>query len=233
VNYKTDYFGFIYLWYDRKRNKFCLGSHMGSLEDDYITSTGYMKKAYRKRPDDFKRKILYFHQTSDRVSLLEVEQCWLNMIQQDELKDKYYNMTKNAAGMSSEDAKRFNDKRIESGSHNFLGPDMNRKRVNDGTHHLLGGKIAKRNAEKRLKDGTHHFLEEGFSKQVQLKRINEGTHNFLGGQMQKETSRKLLLEGKHSCQVKGKCPHCGIVTNLINIRKWHNNNCKSLSSINN
>ena len=50
--------GFVYLWYDKKKKKYCLGSHYGSIDDGYITSTGYMMKAYKKRPDDFKRRIL-------------------------------------------------------------------------------------------------------------------------------------------------------------------------------
>ena len=29
MKYEKDYFGFVYLWYDRKRKWFCLGSHMG------------------------------------------------------------------------------------------------------------------------------------------------------------------------------------------------------------
>ena len=44
--YNENYTGFVYLWYDRKW--FCIGSHMGSLEDGYTSSTGFMNKAYKK-----------------------------------------------------------------------------------------------------------------------------------------------------------------------------------------
>ena len=105
-------------------------------------------------------------------------------------------MTKNAAGISSEDAKRFNDKRIESGTHNFLGPDMNRKRINDGTHHLLGGKIAKRNAEKRLKDGTHHFLEEGCFSQTSSNKKNKWNSQFSRRSNAKRDFKKIVIGGE-------------------------------------
>lgn len=45
-NQHHSYAGFVYLWYDRKRKWFCIGSHMGRLDDNYTSSTGWMKKAY-------------------------------------------------------------------------------------------------------------------------------------------------------------------------------------------
>ena len=98
--------GFVYLWRDKKHNRYCIGSHFGSLNDQYITSTGYMLRAYKKRPEDFKRRILYYHYSEDRKELLEKEQHFLNMIKDGELfhtskpYNKYYNIKKNAAGLS-------------------------------------------------------------------------------------------------------------------------------------
>jgi hypothetical protein len=37
---------------------FYIGSHMGTLEDGYIGSNIRLQRAYNKRPEDFKRKIL-------------------------------------------------------------------------------------------------------------------------------------------------------------------------------
>lgn len=103
------YTGFVYIWYDRKRKWFCIGSHMGSLDDGYTSSTGFMKKAYKKRPNDFKRKILEFYYGNDSKELFSIEQKYLDMIKDTELclgenkitdTVRYYNVKKKALGIS-------------------------------------------------------------------------------------------------------------------------------------
>lgn len=96
--YKEDYFGFVYLWYDKFRDKLCIGSHFGSMNDKYTTSTGHCKYAIKKRPTDFKRIILYAHPINDRKKLLEVEQTFLNVIPEDMLGNYFYNRKKFASG---------------------------------------------------------------------------------------------------------------------------------------
>jgi hypothetical protein len=90
--------GFIYLWYDRVRKMFYVGSHKGSENDNYICSSKHMIKEYRKRPHDFKRKIL---ERCNTETLLEREQHWLSLIKTKELyyyESKYYNVKRYAAG---------------------------------------------------------------------------------------------------------------------------------------
>jgi hypothetical protein len=101
----VDYDGFVYIWFDRKHRKYCVGSHKGTINDGYITSTGFMKRAYLKRPEDFKRRILQYIR-GDSKDILAAEQLWLNLIKEEELQSKdgkssrYYNMKKNASGVS-------------------------------------------------------------------------------------------------------------------------------------
>ena len=92
------YYGFVYLWFDVVRRKFCIGSHYGSLDDGYVTSTGHMMKAFKKRPETFHRKILSFCFKPDKLALQKMEQEWLNLIKDEELGKKYYNLKKLAAG---------------------------------------------------------------------------------------------------------------------------------------
>lgn len=90
--------GFIYLWYDRARKMFYVGSHKGEDDDSYICSSKHMLKEYRKRPQDFKRRII---ERCSNDKLLEREQCWLNLIKVKELyyyECKYYNVKRFAAG---------------------------------------------------------------------------------------------------------------------------------------
>jgi hypothetical protein len=111
--YTENYTGFVYLWYDTKRKWFCIGSHMGSLEDGYTSSTGFMGRAIKKRPHDFKRRILYYYNGTDQKELLAEEQKFLDRIKVEELcigqnKKKgtirYYNIKKTASGLGGETA---------------------------------------------------------------------------------------------------------------------------------
>lgn len=84
--------GFIYLWYDNKRKMYYLGCHLGNENDGYICSSNRMRDAYRRRPDDFKRRIL--KRDISREFLTEEEHKWLSMISDNELGKKYYNLSK-------------------------------------------------------------------------------------------------------------------------------------------
>lgn len=87
-------FGFIYLWYDRKRKMYYIGSHWGGqLDDGYICSSNRMRKSYRRRPQDFKRRILE-KLIGSRRELLEVEEKWLKRAER--RKHKHYNQCFNA-----------------------------------------------------------------------------------------------------------------------------------------
>jgi NUMOD3 motif len=94
-------YGFIYLWYDMKRKMFYIGSHWGTEDDGYICSSNRMRDAYRRRPNDFKRKII--QKNISRDVLLNEEHKWLQMISDDELGKKYYNLRKHKWGHWSTD----------------------------------------------------------------------------------------------------------------------------------
>ena len=86
-------FGFVYIWFDRKHKRYYVGSHWGTDYDTYICSSTWMRKSYKRRPNDFKRKILVKIFTNRNDLYLE-EQKWLNCIKDQELGNRYYNLTK-------------------------------------------------------------------------------------------------------------------------------------------
>lgn len=112
-------YGFVYIWYDRHRKMYYIGSHWGRLDDGYVCSSTRMRKAYRRRPNDFKRRILEIVETN-RGDLLDAEHLWLSKISDVELGTKYYNLSKHRFGHWSHDEKTRNTviekiKKIESG----------------------------------------------------------------------------------------------------------------------
>lgn len=85
-------YGFIYLWYDKKRNMYYIGCHWGTENDGYICSSNRMRDAHRRRPQDFKRRILVRIYTNKK-DLLEEEYRWLSKIKKEELGKRYYNLS--------------------------------------------------------------------------------------------------------------------------------------------
>lgn len=114
-------YGFIYLWYDRKRRMFYVGSHWGIEDDGYICSSNRMRDAYRRRPHDFKRRILT--KNIPREMLLEEEHKWLSMISNEELGKRYYNLRKHRWGHWSTDE----NKRLTVGQKISASPNRNAK----------------------------------------------------------------------------------------------------------
>lgn len=85
-------YGIIYLWYDRKHRRFYLGRHWGTEDDGYVCSSTWMKQAFKRRPHDFKRRVLKRIYSSQSDLIVE-EQYWLDMIKPEECGIKYYNKT--------------------------------------------------------------------------------------------------------------------------------------------
>ena len=97
----TEKYGFVYIWRDKKRKMYYIGSHWGTIDDGYICSSNRMRDAYRRRPNDFKRRILNI--LTDRKLLLDEEHKWLSLIKLEELGVKYYNLRQHKWGHWSTD----------------------------------------------------------------------------------------------------------------------------------
>lgn len=89
-------YGFVYLWFDRKHKRYYVGAHWGSVEDGYICSSSWMKRAYKLRPQDFKRRIIKTN-LETKLEMFNEEQRFLNMIKKEEISPhtetpRYYNL---------------------------------------------------------------------------------------------------------------------------------------------
>jgi len=84
-------YGFVYIWFDRKYKRYYIGCHWGNKNGKYVCSSSWMKISYKKRPQDFKRKILTFVYTNKK-DLLDEEYKWLSLIKKEELGKRYYNL---------------------------------------------------------------------------------------------------------------------------------------------
>lgn len=174
-------FGFVYIWYDRKRKMFYIGCHSGDLSDGYICSSTRMRNAYRRRPFDFKRRILKYG-IFDKSSLLDEEYKWLSLISTEELNIKYYNAQNHRQGHWSE------------------------KKDFSGTKHPMYGKTHSKEARKKISEaqmgrvpwnkGKTGVYSEDFLQR--LRELHKGNLYNLGKKRTDET-RKKMSDAKKGC----------------------------------
>ena len=183
-------YGFIYLWYDKKRKMYYVGCHCGNVNDGYICSSNRMRDAYRRRPYDFKRRIL--KSNIDQNVLLDEEYKWLELIKENELGKKYYNLRKHKWGHWSTDE----NKRLTVGQKISASPNRNANisKANKGKiSHTETSKEKLRIANKRqFEDPKMRELFSNKSKSLwqdpEYRRIN--TENKKGRKQSEETIRK-------------------------------------------
>lgn len=90
-------YGFVYIWFDRKHKRYYIGCHWGHVNDRYICSSRWMRQAYKKRPNDFKRRIIETD-ISTRELTIKREAKWLYLVKEEELGKRYYNVVNRAFG---------------------------------------------------------------------------------------------------------------------------------------
>jgi len=81
--------GFIYVWKDKLRNMYYVGSHIGTPDDGYISSSRWLNFEYQYRPQDFRRRII---KEVDIENLKIEEYQFICMIKPHEFGKKYYNL---------------------------------------------------------------------------------------------------------------------------------------------
>jgi hypothetical protein len=113
-------------------------------------------------------------------------------------------------------------KRIDNGTHNWLGPETNRKRVEEGTHNFLGGQIGGDASRRSVANGTHVLL----GGLVQRKQVIDGKNKLVGGSVQRDSAKKLLDSGKFHSSVVRTCPHCGTSCKSNSYFRYHGDRCK-------
>jgi len=80
---------FVYLWFDKNRRMFYIGSHSGSTTDGYVSSSRWLSGEVAYRPDEFTKRVLSYHPTNG--AMIREEHRLLAMIKDYEFGTKYYN----------------------------------------------------------------------------------------------------------------------------------------------
>lgn len=216
-------YGFVYIWYDRKHKRYYIGMHWGTENDGYVCSSNWMRDSFKRRPEDFKRKIIE-KIDSNRKDLYEREKYWLSFIKEEELGKKYYNLSKlvndnwlnEAANLTRK--QRISQKTKEA----MYRPEVREKylaglakRDNGSSRPEVRAKMSASNKGKNTgKDNSKALLMAQAANRG--RKLSEDHKNKI-----KETTAFKSLNN-----MKIKCQHCEFVGNKGNVARYHNDKCK-------
>jgi len=157
-------------------------------------------------------------------------------------------------GLSPEEryelSRKAQQKRVANGDHHFTSSkwqsDNQLNRVANGTHPFVGGEIQRETNRQLVAEGKHAFQgEDG----VSCRRVREGTHHFLGernpmhakvadgshpwlgnGEVVRARQKQRVADGTHHF-LGGEitCPHCNKSGGSTNMKRYHFDNCKTIS----
>lgn len=149
-------YGFVYIWFDRKHKRYYVGCHWGTIYDGYLCSSNWMRDTYKRRPEDFKRRILKTGLT--REGMYIEEQRYFDMIKPEEIKIRYYNLhlcSKKPWHQYPNSVKTIGQKI----SHSKTGKPVNFKDPVERARKISEGK--RKAFEKRLQETGSRFINKG------------------------------------------------------------------------
>jgi len=214
-------YGFIYIWYDKKRKMFYIGSHWGREDDGYICSSKWMRDAYRYRKQDFRRRTL--KRDINREDLLKEEYYYFQMIKDEELGKRYYNLNRHHFGhwQISEHSRKSVRKKLSEASKKLHQDSVYKQKFLEGRKKLPSRskeairKTALANTGKKRTEETKRKISESNKGKVlgplsdeHRKKVSEslqGNKNpFYGKQHDPELKKQ--MNAKTSATLKGKRP---------------------------
>jgi len=219
----SEKYGFVYLWYDRKHKRYYIGCHWGAVEDKYICSSNWMRDAYKRRPEDFKRRILVTS-IQNRTVLLETEYKFLQMIKDEELGNRYYNLSKKHFGHWSTNE----NKKLKL-----------KEKISIATKEAMQRPEVRQKYEDGLK--TRNQIQSEETKQKRSKALigkRKGCDNTKAVEASVAARKGKCLSVEHVLKlkevthfntinnIKTKCTYCDFIGNKGNLARYHNEKCK-------
>ena len=82
----------------KEEKMFYIGCHWGREDDGYICSSNWMRNDYKRHKDNFAKRRIIKRIYTNRQDLLETEYRLIQLIKDEELGKKYYNLSKKHFG---------------------------------------------------------------------------------------------------------------------------------------
>lgn len=226
-------YGFVYIWFDKKHKRYYVGSHWGSIDDGYICSSSWMKRAYKLRSQDFKRRIIK-NNLKSKLEMFNEEQRILNMIKKEEISPntetpRYYNLRTISAHWSSseEGTKNLSEKISIKTKEAMQRPEVRQKYL-DGLKNRDLSKNSDPEIIERKKQKMLQIMAEKFPLENRKQTLEKGSHELNEIYKQKsidmwkersEEQKKDIIFKLHEANKNNK----HIRSAKMSATKWYNN----------
>lgn len=218
-------YGFVYIWYDKKRKMYYIGCHWGTEDDGYVCSSNRMRNAYKRRPEDFRRRII--GKFDNKIEMLINENEWLTLIGKENLGKKYYNLKDCQFNHWSVEEQ--NSVKIKKTISERTKEAMNKPEIREKYEKGL----SKRNTrssdpEVREKRRKSMLGKNKVKTDKQLEAARNAAKKRIGVPLSKEHKEKIknTTHFKALNTLKLKCKYCDFVGNKGNLARYHNEKCK-------
>jgi len=218
-------YGFVYIWYDKKRKMYYIGCHWGTEDDGYVCSSNRMRNAYKRRPEDFRRRII--GKFDNKIEMLINENEWLTLIGKENLGKKYYNLKDCQFNHWSVEEQ--NSVKIKKTISERTKEAMNKPEIREKYEKGL----SKRNTrssdpEVREKRRKSMLGKNKVKTDKQLEAARNAAKKRIGVPLSKEHKEKIknTTHFKTLNTLKLKCKYCDFVGNKGNLARYHNEKCK-------
>ena len=193
-------YGFVYQWENIVNDKKYIGNHYGDINDNYVGSGVYFKRAYEKNTNNFKRTILYIGKNyiEKEDELLKFYDVANN--------ENYYNLKNDAIGgwkhiytnpeeikkrglKISESKKGIFYKHLEydkSGSNN---PMFNKKHSEETKNKISKSRLGKSNFTKKIIEQTENKIFNSVTECAKYYNVTQSTMTTL-------VRNKIITRGK-------------------------------------
>jgi hypothetical protein len=245
----------VYIWFDRKSKRYYIGSHWGREDDGYVCSSKWMRRTYKRRPSDFKRRVLT-RDIIDRKETIIQENKWLSLIDSNELGKKYYNLQNHQFNHWTDDKVKLLSVGEKISASHRADPNWGKwalnKTVSAETREkiraaaikqfsdpnnivILSEKIRKlwqdpeyRKTQINKKIGKKQSIEHVTNRMSAMKLTNATVETR--EKRKAISNRQSNLDHIHKLgTVKHKCDYCDFIGNSGHLKRWHNQNCKNKS----
>jgi hypothetical protein len=178
-------YGFVYCWTNILNNKKYIGSHYGNINDSYIGSGVYFKRAYFKNPNNFKRDILYIgnnYQDTEKYLLVknnaQFNESFYNLKNDSVGGWKHVNIEKRGIAISKAKKGKYYEHLTydKSGVNN---PMFNKKHSLETKAKMSKSKIGKSTTDKKVIELTENKIFDSVTKCALNYGINQSTMTVL------------------------------------------------------
>lgn len=178
-------YGFVYCWTNVINNKKYIGSHYGNINDSYIGSGVYFKRAYLKSPNNFQREILYLgknYQDIEKYLLFknnaQFNESFYNLKNDSVGGWKHVNIEKRAIAISkAKKGKYYEHLRYDKSGVN--NPMFNKKHSLETKAKISKSKIGKSTTDKKVIELTENKIFDSVTKCALNYGINQSTMTVL------------------------------------------------------